>query len=308
MEQDLFYKRDLSPMLLEEATPFDSKDYIYELKLDGIRCLVYLENNKTTLINKRGKDVTNIYPELSNIHKLCKKKCILDGEIVLIDEGKPNFYELQRRSLLTDKLKIEYYAKNKPINFSAFDILYYDGFDLTKKSLLERKQILLEKIKISPRLSISRYIENEGTAFFNLTKEKGLEGIVAKEKSSKYFFNTRAKSWLKIKNYIEEDLIICGYTIVDDMPKDVVLGYYDTNGILIFRNIVYKGINRFENKILINAKKGKKLFDIPNVKWILPTIVCCVRYMEKTKNNGMRQPVFKGIRDDKLAKDCILSI
>lgn len=84
---DLFKDKNLSPMLLYETEPFDDENYIYELKLDGIRCLAYLDENTTELRNKRNKNVTDIYPELQNIHKYAKNKCILDGELVVFNNG-----------------------------------------------------------------------------------------------------------------------------------------------------------------------------------------------------------------------------
>ena len=104
---DLFEEKDISPMLLgEEKQPFDDPDYIYELKLDGIRCIAYLEKGKVTLRNKRNKDITALYPELAHTYKCAKKRCILDGELVVFTGSKPDFYAVQRRSLMTDGFKI----------------------------------------------------------------------------------------------------------------------------------------------------------------------------------------------------------
>lgn len=96
---DLFHDKNISPMLLNEVKePFDDKDYIYELKLDGIRCIAYLGKD-VILQNKRFKDVTEIYPELSAMFKCVKKNTVLDGELVVLSDGKPDFYALQKRSL-----------------------------------------------------------------------------------------------------------------------------------------------------------------------------------------------------------------
>ena len=104
---DLFDEKNISPMLLYETQPFDDKDYIYELKLDGIRCLAYIDAKSVNLRNKRNKDVTAIYPELAEMNKCVKKRVILDGELVVLDkDGKPDFYALQRRSLMADSFTI----------------------------------------------------------------------------------------------------------------------------------------------------------------------------------------------------------
>ena len=101
-------------MLLNEVKePFDDKDYIYELKLDGIRCIAYLGKD-VVLQNKRFKDVTDIYPELSAMFKCVKKNTVLDGELVVLSDGKPDFYALQKRSLMGDKFRIRLAARKIP--------------------------------------------------------------------------------------------------------------------------------------------------------------------------------------------------
>ena len=149
-------------MLLNEVKePFDDKDYLYELKLDGIRCIAYLGKD-VVLQNKRFKDVSAIYPELSDMSRCVKKNTVLDGELVVLTDGKPDFYALQKRSLMTDKFRIKLAAKKNPVQFAAYDILYYDGEDLTDKPLIERKSLLQAKVSEGNGLSISRYIEEQG--------------------------------------------------------------------------------------------------------------------------------------------------
>ena len=145
---DLFDEKNISPMLLYETQPLDDKEYIYELKLDGIRCLAYIDAKSVNLRNKRNKDVTAIYPELAEMNKCVKKRVILDGELVVLDkDGKPDFYALQRRSLMADSFKIGLSARNAPVQFVAYDIIYFDGQDLTDKPLTERKAILSKAVK-----------------------------------------------------------------------------------------------------------------------------------------------------------------
>ena len=166
--KDLFDKKNISPMLLYQTEPFDGEDYIFELKLDGIRCIADIDEESVVLQNKRWKDITDTYPELKEMYKCVKHRVILDGELVAFVDGIPNFYALQTRSLMTDKFKIEIASKRNPIQFVAYDILYYNGKDLTDKPLMERKRILSESIKEGNNLSISRYIEQDGKAFLNL--------------------------------------------------------------------------------------------------------------------------------------------
>ncbi len=302
---DLFRDKNISPMLLHEVKePFDDKDYIYELKLDGIRCIAYLGKD-VVLQNKRFKDVTEIYPELSDMNKCVKKNTVLDGELVVLTNGKPDFYALQKRSLMSDKFRIQLAAKKNPAQFAAYDILYYDGKDLTDKPLMERKAILQEKVKEGNGLSISRYIEEQGIAFFELAKAQDLEGIVAKKKEGLYHIGKRTRDWVKIKVMQDEDLLICGFQPDEDgIPKDLILGYFDEKGDLKCRGKVYLGVSKEERAIISKfAKKNtvkKPWFEkYKNVVWLKPELVGTAHFMHETENGGMRQPVWKGLREDK---------
>ncbi len=301
---DLYDEKNISPMLLYQVKPFDDKDYIFELKLDGIRCIAYIEPNSVVLENKRFKNITDIYPELSNMKKCVKKKVILDGELVVITEGKPDFYSLQRRSLMSDKFKIELASKKNPVQFVAYDILYLNGKDLTTKTLMERKEILLKNVKEGYNLSISRYIEERGKDFFELAKQQNLEGVVAKKKNGLYHIGKRTRDWVKIKVMQDEDLYVIGFQPDEQGEvKDIILGYFDENGKLKCRGKVYLGVSKEEQKIIAEfAKKNavsKPWTDkYKNAVWLKPQLVGTVQYMQETEKGGMRQPVWKGLRDD----------
>ena len=300
---DMFNDKNISPMLLYQVEPFDDENYIYELKLDGIRCLAYLDENTTILRNKRNKDVSDIYPELSSIHKCAKKKCILDGELVLLKDGKPDFYSLQARSLKSDPFKIKLSAKKLPVQFVAYDMLYVDGERITDKPLMERKKLMAENLSERGVLSISRYIEKDGIAFFELAKKQGLEGIVAKRKDGKYYIGKRTREWVKIKVMQDEDLLVCGYQPDEDgFVKDLVLGYYEGDE-LKSRGKVYLGVSKEERNIIKKFAEShtlsKALFDEyqgKNIVWLEPELVGTVQYMHTTETGSMRQPVWKGLK------------
>lgn len=293
-------------MLLNEVKePFDDENYIYELKLDGIRCVAYIEPKSVTLQNKRCKDVTDIYPELSEIRKCVKKRVILDGELVVLTDGKPDFYALQRRSLMTDSFRKSLAAKKNPVQFVAYDILYYNETDLTDKSLMERKEILSKAVTEGHNLSVSRWIEKNGVAFFELAKKENLEGIVAKKKDGLYFIGKRISEWIKIKVMQDEDLLVLGFQPDENgKVKDLILGYYDETGELKCRGKVYLGVSKAEQKIIAEfAKKNtvkRPWFDkYKNVVWLKPQLVGTAHFMHETESGGMRQPVWKGLREDK---------
>ncbi len=291
-------------LLYEVKEPFDDKDYIYELKLDGIRCLAYLDSRSVVLQNKRHKDVTEIYPELSEMYKCVKKRVILDGELVCLVDGKPNFYALQTRSLMQDAFKIKLAANKNPAQFCAFDILYYNGQDVTNKPLMERKAILEKSVTEGNGLSVSRYIEEHGVAFFQLAKQQELEGIVAKKKDGLYHIGKRTWDWVKIKVMQDEDLLICGYQPDEDgFPKDLVLGYYDEKGNLQCRGKVYLGVSKQERKMIYDFAQthivSKPHFEkYKNVVWLKPELVGTAHFMQETQSGTMRQPVWKGLRED----------
>lgn len=302
---DLFEEKNISPMLLYEVKePFDDKDYIYELKLDGIRCIAYIEPNSCALQNKRFKDLTPVYPELSGICNCVKKRVILDGELVVLTDGKPDFYALQRRSLMTDGLRISIAAKRNPVQFVAYDLLYFDGKDLTAKPLTERKEILSKNVKEGFNLSISRYVSTCGVAFFELAERENLEGIVAKRKDGLYHIGRRTREWLKVKVMRDEDLLVLGYMPDGEGIKYLILGGYDENGVLQCRGKVSLGVSKAEQKIIKDFAKrntaSSPLFEeYKNAVWLKPELTGTVIYMQQTQSGAMRQPVWKGLRDDK---------
>lgn len=292
-------------MLLYETQPFSDEDYIYELKLDGIRCIAYLGEQKVVLQNKRYKDVTALYPELHEMYRCVRRRAILDGELVVLKDGKPDFYTLQKRSLMGNAFKISLAAKKNPVQFVAYDILYYNGKDLTGFPLMARKKCLSEKVTEGYNLSVSGYIEKEGNAFFELTKREGLEGIVAKKKDGRYHIGKRMRDWLKIKVMQDEDLLICGYQPDEDgRVKDLILGFLDEEGKLQCRGKVYLGISKEERRIIEAFAKNNRILKpwfakYKNAVWLKPELVGTAHFMHETQSGGMRQPVWKGLREDK---------
>ena len=310
---DPFDEKTLKPMLIgETGEAFDSPDFIHELKLDGIRCLAYLGDGVTDLRNKRNLRVSPIYPELSQIHEQMKNRCILDGEILVMQNGKPYFAEIKRRALMSDPFKISLAAQKLPVSFTAFDILYKDGELLNNLPLLQRKEILSQTVTESERLSVSRYIDTQGIALYRLTEEQGLEGIVSKRKDSKYYFDKRTKDWIKIKNLLDEDFIVCGYITKAQEGRNVtslILGAYDGNGQLVNQGHVTLGLSKAEFGIISKHPLALRPPFEPSEEgavYLEPTLVCTVKYMERTSGGGLRQPVFKGLRYDKEAREVVL--
>lgn len=305
---DIFDKKDISPMLISEMQdPFDSEDYIYEIKWDGIRCVSYLDENATDMRNKRNKLMIPLLPELEDLHKQARVKCILDHELLVLKNGAPDFYEIQKRALMVNPFKIKLSADKYPASIIAYDILYYKNKDITGLPIIERKKYLQDAVIENNLISVSMYIENNGIMLFNLVKEKGLEGIVAKRKSSLYWQGKKSKDWIKCKVMSTDDCIICGYILKANDMTSLVLGQYDDNT-LIYRGHVTLGaslrvLNKHKYKVIDYSPFGYVPEGNNDAVWLAPELVCIVESMP-TEKDSFRQPVFKGIRDDKLAIEC----
>lgn len=309
-----FDKRNIKPMLIgQEGEPFDSDDYIYELKWDGERCVAYLDpSGKTELRNKRNIKMLPKVPELGEINHQVIKRCILDGELMVLKNGKPDFFEIQRRSLTTNLFKIELSSKQYPATFIAFDILYYDDKDISNLPLMNRKKYLQKVLKSeSDRLAISRYIEKNGSTFYSLAEHQELEGVVAKRKDSIYIQGKRTKDWIKIKYMKDEDFVICGYIFKDNNMISLVLGRYK-DSILYYQGHVTMGVEETTVEALKRLPHGYPPANTPegsgNNKaiWVQPKLVGVVKYMPRAQSNGRHQSVFKGLRYDKRPEECLL--
>lgn len=310
---DLFETKNIKPMLIaDNVEPFENPDWLYELKWDGERCVAYLDpKGGTELRNKRNVKMLPKVPELSELHRHAKKRCILDGELLCIVDGKPQFEAIQRRSIKSNAFKIELESKRTPATFVAFDCLYYDNQDLTMKPLTERKKFLSKAFSEYERLAVSRSFTHEQvTALFSLTQAQGLEGIVAKRKNSLYFQAKHTKDWLKIKNLQDDDFVVCGWIPKENHMTSIVLGQYK-DGQLQYKGHVtlWVGGEPFA-KIRQQPSIAAPPFAVPeghgneNARWLEPELVCVVQYMYKTAKGSMRQSVFKGLRDDKKPEEC----
>lgn len=311
---DIWETKNIRPMLIgTKGQPFDSDEYIYELKLDGERCIAYLDRDKTILKNKRNILMLPKVPELAEIHKNVNVRCILDGELAVIKDGRPDFFEIQKRSMMSNPVKIDMAAKKYPACFTAFDILYYENRQVTDLPLTERKE-LLQKAVISEngRFAVSRFIEKNGIQFYALAEQQELEGIVAKRKDSKYYFDKRTKDWIKIKYLQDDDFVVLGYVPKENSMNSIILGQY-SNGQLVYKGHVTLGVGGEPFRRIKTLNKTDCPFsEIPkgneNAVWVTPELVCTVKYMMKTESGGMRQPVFKGLREDKSPEECIDNI
>lgn len=281
----------VKPMLLSESdTVLENDNYIYEIKFDGIRALIYVIDNNIKIFTRNGKNITNLFPELKVITSSVKKNSILDGEIVCLTNNKPDFFKVQKRIHLKNKDKIEISSKNNPALFICFDILYYDK-DITNEPLYKRKDEL-SKINESDYLLKSKVFE-DGEKLFKSIKRLDLEGIVCKDKFSTYQVNTRSNSWIKVKNYKVESFFIGGYTDGEKDRFSIYLGE-KSNGKL-----------RYVGKVFVSKKdklyeklKNRKSVNNPflefkeNINFVKPIQGVKVKYIERNNNNHLREAFY----------------
>ena len=306
-----FTEKFIRPMLIGvNGDAFDSDDYIYELKWDGERCIAYLDPEcGTELRNKRNLNMLPKVPELRELHRQVTTRCILDGELIILKNGRSDYFEIQKRSLMSNSFKIELLSKKYPASFIPFDILYYKDRDITLLPLMERKKYLSMTVGTeNARMALSQYIEGQGTAFFSLARQQDMEGIVAKKKDSLYIEGKRTKDWIKIKNLMDDDFVVCGYIFKENNMISIVLGQYDGEE-LVYKGHVTLGVGGENFRRIKEVEQSPcPFFPEPpgneNAVWIEPRLVCVVKFMEYTAGGGLRQPVFKGLRQDKLPKEC----
>jgi len=318
------FDEQVKPMLAFLSEPFDSKEWIFEIKFDGTRCIAYIdkEKKKVKFLNRRLKYFEERYPELQKIYEnVNASKVVLDGEIVIFKNGKPDFQALQEREQVGEKTRIEILSQLNPATYVVFDILHKDGKDLIDLPLMERKKILRETVKESKEVLISVYVLENGIKFFEEVKKLGLEGVVAKRINSTYQIGKRSKDWLKIKFLKTLDVIIGGYTKGEGVRENyfgaLLVGAYD-RGKLRYLGRVGTGFDEGLLKSLTERLKkieiDKNPFDIfeeeesilEKIKFVKPEIVCEVKFLELTKDLKMRAPSFVRLREDKLPKECTL--
>ena len=281
----------ITPMLLSESNKIPtSKNYIYELKYDGIRALIYITSNNIKIYTRNKIDITHLFPELIKLKEVIKRNVILDGEIICTKDGKPNFSKLLNRIRLKNKDKILSQSTWNRSTYICFDILYNDK-DITNLSLLERKKIL-NKYKDN-NIFIKSKIFYDGKKLFKTIKKFNLEGIVCKDINSIYIPNTRTNNWIKIKNYITESFYIGGYTIKNNNQISIYLGELINNKLNYVGKVFVSKKLKLYNKILNLKQSTNKFINLEeNITYIKPTIKVKIRYIERTENNHLREAFY----------------
>lgn len=293
----------IKPMLASSTKKiFNSPDWIYELKWDGYRMITHISEKGVFIFSRNGISYNSVFPALVKDLSHISHDTILDGEVVVVDkEGLPQFHALQN------------YEKSPSgeLRYFVFDMLYLNGHSMISLPVIERKSLIPEVIENTEKTSYCDHVEGMGTAFYNKAIEAGMEGVIAKKANSTYSPGIRSEDWLKIKSIESEEALICGYT--DSVTGgaqfgSLILGMYK-EGKLEYVGNCGSGFSSKEQKYLLDLLATLKTEKNPfhsklNLKgrkpnWIVPELICEVKFMEKTKNGLFRHPVYKGLRHDK---------
>ena len=298
---------DLRPMLATLTDkPFDDQDWVFETKWDGFRAIAVAKPGQATLYSRNLNDISHKYPSICAALAKIKHEAVLDGELVALDEhGRSRFQLLQN-------------AEREPARllYCVFDLLYLDGRDLRRKTLLERKAALKKILPKSRLLLYSEHLVGEGIAAFNRAKRAQEEGVIAKLVSGLYHSGLRTREWLKIKASQEQEVVIAGFTAPRGSRKyfgALVLAVREGNG---WRYVGRAGtgfnaetLRTVYEKLapLITDMKPipEKVPDAGNTTWVNPELVAEVKFTEWTAAGEMRHPVFLGLRTDKPATEVI---
>ncbi len=308
--------KDLRPMMaFSSDTLPEGAEWIYEVKWDGVRSLCFVEKGSVRLISRNGTVMQQTYPELGALPEaLAAESAIVDGEIVVLDEqGRPSFSLLQPRMMAGAKSAATL-ARSVPVTLFAFDLVYYNGYDLRDVPLTERKRVLAEIIKPGTLVRFSENFVGQGAELLAAARQTGLEGIVAKRALSRYE-SRRSRDWMKIKIFSQQEFVICGWTKGEREPFGaLVLGHYDGEKLLWAGNVG----SGFDQALLEGAHqrlvplvtKGSPFPDAPRelqdlVTWVRPEVVCTVRFASWTHEDRLRAPVFVGLRPDVGPKECV---
>jgi len=291
---------------------FSSAEWIYERKLDGQRALAFAGDGTTRLMTRNRNELSATYPELVDALSGRDRSFVVDGEVVAFDGKVTSFSRLQKRMQIKDAEKAR--ATEVPVYYYVFDIMHWDGHDLTALPLRSRKALLKRALAFDDPVRYATHRNADGEAFLKEACGKGWEGLIAKRAASAYL-SKRSRDWLKFKCGAGQELVIGGYT----EPKGerhgfgaLLVGYFD-DGDLRYAGKVGTGFDdaflKDFAKRLSRASRATSPFadDVSEegVTWVTPKFVGEFGFTEWTSSGKLRHPRFLGLRDDKPAEKVI---
>jgi bifunctional non-homologous end joining protein LigD len=311
------------PMLaLAGELPKKDAGWAYEFKWDGVRALVYVDAGRVRAFTRNDKSLMSTFPELRDVGlHLGSRSAILDGEIVALDkDNRPSFSTLSKRLHVTSPTEIQKLRVSIPASFFAFDVLYLEGHSLTSQTYDERRSAL-ESLKLNGETFATppSITNTAGSKVLDISRERGLEGVVIKRRASPYLPGSRAGDWIKVKNFFTQEVVIGGWTEGkgerDGSLGALLLGIPSDDG-LDYVGKVGTGFTAATRKELLGrlrplARKSTP-FSVPLSRaetalahFVRPTLVGEVRFAEWTPDGNLRQPSWRGLRSDKGPKEVV---
>lgn len=297
--------------------PFDSPDFLFDIKWDGVRALAFCEGERTRLYSRTGREITHQYPEFSEIHRrLNVGDAVLDGEIIAMTEGgRPSFERLQQRIGLVRPADIRRAVSNVPVDLVLFDLVFVGGRWIGDQPIEDRLEQLAAGVSFDGDVLPSNPIPEAGLALFEAARERDLEGIIAKKLGSHYYPGRRSREWLKIKVVQRITCVIGGWKRGEGSRSSsfgaLLVGLYDGDK-LRYIGSVGTGFNDAMLRQLMPMLQKLETSDCPfepppslkSIQWVKPHLVCEVEYREMTAAMKLRAPSFKGLRDDVPPEQC----
>jgi DNA ligase D-like protein (predicted ligase) len=285
---------------------FDDPQWIYERKLDGIRCVAIRDGGATRLLSRNDLSLNARYPEVAQaLDAQATKQFVVDGEVVALNRGQTSFAKLAARG--------HHFV---PVYLYLFDILWLDGRDVRDLPLRVRKRLLRDALTFGGPLRLVPHRNGAGVAYFEEACRKGWEGLIAKRAVSPYR-STRSKDWLKFKCAQGQELVIGGFTAPQGSRTDfgaLLLGVYDGDQ-LRYAGKVGTGFDTETLHELGATLRGLARETAPfadaaaikerHVTWVTPQLVAEVGFTEWTRDGRLRHPRFLGLRDDKAAREVV---
>lgn len=286
-------------------------DYTYEVKWDGIRAIVSLEDGQIRIRSRNKNDITEQFPELKNASKGFRATAgLFDTEIVCLDKtGRPSFQKVINRLKTTDKSSIEKLSQSNPVHCYIFDCLYLDGRALVNEPLSRRYEWLSDVVKKGTPYRLSETME-DGEALFKAAREHNLEGIMAKKKDSQYHVGKRTEHWQKVKVRQTADCVIIGYT-KGKGDRSAHFGALHLaerqDGKLVYRGKVGTGFNEQNIAEIYEELKKLETIDKPVIQeidnekettWVEPELVVEITYGRLSANEIFKEAVFVRLRPD----------
>jgi bifunctional non-homologous end joining protein LigD len=307
----------LRPMLATAgALPVRDTGWAYEMKWDGIRALALMRDGAVRLMSRTGRDITHVYPELAGLAgAVDARQAVLDGEVVAFGDSEwPEFEALQQRMNIGSAAQARILAAQVPVSYLAFDLLWMDDRPLLDLPYVERRKLLDGLGLAGGRWQAPpSFIGESGADVQAVSKEHGLEGVVAKRLQSRYEPGRRSQSWLKIKNRFRQEVVIGGWKPGEGGRSggigSMLVGVQD-GGELVYCGHVGTGFTQQTLHML--AGKLKPLIratspfgatvpadEARSARWVEPVLIAEVEFVMWTKSGRLRAPAYKGLRDDK---------